>query len=116
MFLSKEAKEYKKQEKLKAQEENQRPIDIFTINNLPGVEFKALQMIMVEEAFHRGYLSENVKTGATKLIEKMKKEARKIDADAIVGFNINTTVSNDEKHHYSTSIAFGTAIKYIVNN
>lgn len=89
-----------KSEKDNIQEE--KDIPILTIDHYPGKEFDAIGMVTVE-ALNKGSITKSIELCIA--IPELKKEALKINADAVIGVRM-FLISN------GTVYAYGTAIKF----
>lgn len=106
------AKQLEKELRKEAERETQaRPIDVFTIPNLPGRKYTALGMISAETYKHVRFTSTAVNIGLDELVEKLKKKTRELGGDAILGFQMHTLINQDHDH-WATSYAYATAIAY----
>ena len=119
LFASKEEKEEKarkKEEKARQKEEERQrieAIEVYNINALPNRKYEALGMVYREGTFHNRFFSGEVKTGVNEMIDHLKQQTFDLGGDAVLNFTMNTNSSNDEETHWTTTVAFGTAIKYL---
>lgn len=91
--------------------ERTRHIDVFTIPHLPDRDCTALGMVSAETHKHIRILSHGINIGLPELIDELKKQTRELGGDAILGFQMNCLI-NEDKDHWATSYAYGTAISY----
>lgn len=96
-------------------EDDDRPIMVYTSTDIPGVNYSALGLVIIEKKFKstHAFTKTNFNLGTSETLTELREKAREHGADGIIGFSIGSEVLPDEDHPWVITTAYGTAVKFI---